>query len=281
MFHDVINIHAVQAMTQLFTNISMQHINFTTKILLKASLPVVTMILGFCVQCKTYPVVEMFSVLVLTIGLMVFLLGDDFSFPEGSNIGFACVFVSLITSALTPIWQEHLNEKYKASSSEMLLHIYTGSFLISLVLTFAFDEMWEGLHVLQTTVTPFNMMTLFCFCTFAFLGTNSSIGIIIRYGSVTNGICNSCRKVISILISILMFPDRNGVSSAQILGIGLFSAGLFLRSAGKKTSSLKAVTLPSVDINGGSHMNEGTAVPQISNSTGQQLGKVNRIIIEN
>lgn len=213
----------------------MQHINFTTKILLKASLPVVTMMLGFFIQRKTYPIGEMLAVLVLTIGLMVFLLGDEMGYPEGTTIGFVCVLISLFTSALTPMWQEHLNETYKASTSEMLLHIYTGSFIISVVLTVVCGELDEGLHVLRTTSTPFNIMSLICFCTFAFLGTNSSIGIIIRYGPVTNGICNSCRKVASIVLSVLSFPGRNSVSFAQIIGIVLFSGGLFMRYIGRKT----------------------------------------------
>lgn len=230
-----------QATTQLFTNISMQHVNFTTKIILKSSMPVVTMILGFTIQRHRYSLSEMFAVLVLTIGLMVFLMGDNMSLPEGSSIGLSCVFISLISAALTPMWQEHLNDKYNASSSEMLLHLYTGSFFISLVLTFVFDEMHAGLEVLRTTSTPFNIMSLLCFCTFAFLGTNSSIGIITRYGSLTNGICNSARKVLSIIISILAFPTRNGITMAQLFGIALFSGGLFLRSTAKKAGSPKEV----------------------------------------
>ena len=214
----------------------MQHINFTTKIILKSAMPVVTMILGFTIQRKRYSIAEIFAVLVLTVGLTVFLMGDELSLPEGSTMGLFCVTISLISAALTPIWQEHLNETYNASTSEMLLHLYTGSFVISLVLTFVFDEMSAGIEVLRTTSTPFNMLALFCFCTFAFLGTNSSIGIITRYGSLTNGICNSARKVLSILISIILFPTRNGVTMTQLFGISLFAGGLFLRSTAKKVN---------------------------------------------
>lgn len=208
----------------------MQHINFPTKILLKACLPVVTMILGFGIQGKRYSNTEIFSVLVLTMGLAVFLLGDNMALPQGTALGFLFVFISLLSSALTPMLQEHLSMRFGASSSEMLLNIYIGSFLISLALTYIFGEMEEGINVLRTTTTPFYIISLVCFCSFAFMGTSSSIGITIRYGALMNGICNSCRKVLSVIISVWSFPDRNGISFIQVFGISLFAGGLFLKA---------------------------------------------------
>lgn len=183
----------------------------------------------------------MFSVFVLTIGLMVFLLGDEMALPEGTTIGFIYVFISLISSALTPMLQEHLSSRYSATSSELVLNIYIGSFLISLFLTFVAGEMGAGIEVLRTSSTPFYLLSLLGFCTFAFLGTNSSVGITIRYGALANGICNSCRKVLSIVISILSFPERNGISLIQFFGLSLFTAGLVLKAntkgSGKSTSN--------------------------------------------
>ena len=241
-FHSYVGLCGLKAATQLFTNISMQHINFPTKILLKACLPVVTMVLGVGIQQKTYPISEVISVLLLTIGLMVFLLGDNLAMPEGTAMGFLCVFLSLISSALTPMWQEHLSVKYHASSSEMLLYTYFGSFLISLLLSVVFDEMNAGMEVLRATSNWYNMMCLFGFCTFAFLGSNASVGITIRYGALTNGICNSCRKILSVMISVLSFPGRNSITPIQFFGISIFSGGLYLKAQSKYNHSRKNIS---------------------------------------
>ena len=246
----------LKTLGQLFSNLSMQHINFPTKILLKASLPIVTMVLGVLLENRFYSIYEVTSVLVLTLGIIVFFLGDSFDVPEGTAIGFFCMFMSLVCSALTPMLQEHASAHYHTTSSDMLFSTYLGSFLISIFLTYAVGELYTGIEVLKSQYTPGYLCALVGFCTFAFLGASSSIGITIRFGAVTNGICNSCRKVLSVLISIVAFPSRNAVTISQMAGLSLFAAGLFLRVNGKRgggesklttmTSQSSLETLPEV-----------------------------------
>ena len=60
------------------------------------------------------------------------------------------------------------------------------------------------------------------------------MGLTIRFGPVVNGICNSCRKFLSILISIVFFPSRNSIDHTQIIGMLCFSGGLAMRWGVKK-----------------------------------------------
>ena len=226
----------LKTLTHAFTNLSMQFINYPTKIICKSMLPVVTICLSY-IRGKRYSIYEILSVLILSLGLLFFVMGDDFVFPEETSAGFFFVFLSLLTASATPIYQEYLSECYGTGSSEMLLFSYAGSFLICVCWASIIGEITEGINILVLHTTPFYFLCLLCFCTFGFLGANCSIGLTVRFGPLTNGICNCCRKFLSVLISLLSFPDRNHLDLTQITGIVLFAGSLIFRLIAKNSVS--------------------------------------------
>jgi hypothetical protein len=232
----------LKSITQTFSNLSMQYINFPTKMLFKSALPIATMLLGL-LWGRRYSTLEYAAVCTLTVGIMLFMMGRELSFPEGSMQGFVYVTISLLSAALTPIWQEHLSSTYRSTVSELLLYSYVGSLALCGGLSGLLGQTSKGVSLLLESSSWFYWACLLGFSTFGYLGANCSVGITLRFGALTNGICNSSRKIITVLVSILAFPTRNGVDSVQVLGLAVFVAGLSMRIYGKQRSSVPALTV--------------------------------------
>lgn len=226
----------LKSVTQTCSNLSMQYINFPTKMLFKSALPIATMLLGL-LWGRRYSTVEYAAVCTLTAGIVLFMTGRELAFPEGSLPGFAYVTISLLSAALTPIWQEHLASTYRSTVGELLVFSYLGSFGLCASLSAVLGQTGRGIALMLASSSWFYWACLLGFSTFGYLGANCSVGITLRFGALTNGICNSSRKIVTVLVSILAFPGRNGVDGVQVLGLAVFVLGLVMRTYGKQRSA--------------------------------------------
>ncbi len=78
-----------------------------------------------------------------------------------------------------------------------------------------------------------------------FCGSNFSTGLTLRFGSLVNGITNTARKAVTLILSFALFPERNHLTTQHIFGALIFFSGLVVRTVTKDPLSSGAATLKS------------------------------------
>lgn len=216
--------------SQWLTNLSMTQINYPAKVLFKSANPLITMIIGLLWFGKSYPLRDYGVVLLLIIGLYLFIINDATAQPEGTGFGIFLVSLSMFGSAGVPMIQEHCMIKYNASIEELLYYSFVGSTIMSLLLAILNGELFEGVLFLTSKGTWETWTIFTLFCSVGFFGANFSTGLTQRFGSLVNGITNTARKAVTLVLSFLLFPDRNTLTTHHLIGASVFFCGLLLRA---------------------------------------------------
>lgn len=214
---------------QGMSNLSMTQINYPAKVLFKSANPICTLVLGVCYLRRAYPARDYAVVLLLVLGLYVFITGDLADAPQATSTGVFYVVLSMFGSAGVPMIQEHVITTYHATVEDLLYYSYLGSTLISLLLSVANGEFMVGCQFLLASGSVHTWFIFMAFCSFGFLGANFSTAITAQYGALVNGIANTFRKAVTILLSFFLFPERNTLSTHKVLGGGIFFLGLAIR----------------------------------------------------
>jgi hypothetical protein len=230
---------------QGMSNLSMTQINYPAKVLFKSANPIVTLLIGVVWFRKSYPARDYAVVLLLVLGLYVFITGDLDSAPHSTGTGIFYVVLSMFGSAGVPMIQEHCISTYNATIEDLLYFCFLGSTIVSFLLSVVTGEFTTGVAFLINSGSFHTWFIFIAFCTFGFLGANFSTAITAQYGALVNGMCNTFRKAVTIVLSFFLFPERNQVTSHKVLGTVIFFAGLLVRifigSQKKATSSTSAV----------------------------------------
>jgi hypothetical protein len=222
--------------SQALSNLSMSEINYPAKVLFKSANPVVTMLIGVTYLNKSYPLRDYFVVILLLVGLYLFIVADNYdknssteAMPSATGLGVVYVSLSMLSGASVPMIQEHVILLHHASVDDLLFYSFLGGAILSFSFSFFNGELWAGLIFLSQSLSPTTLFIFISFCSFGFLGATCSTGITAQHGALVNGICNTFRKVTTIGLSFLMFPERNPLSVHKVEGIAVFFSGLAMR----------------------------------------------------
>lgn len=215
---------------QGLTNMSMTQINYPAKTLFKSANPIITMLIGLVWFRRTYMIRDYVVVALLVLGLYIFMRGDSTTSPNGSHTGIILVTIAMFGSAAVPVLQEYCINKYNATVEELLYHSFLGSTVISLVLSIYSGELVEGTNFLIAHGDFWTWVALTAFCTVGFCGSNFSTGLTLRFGSLVNGITNTARKAVTLVLSFVLFPERNKLTGMHVVGAVIFFIGLVVRT---------------------------------------------------
>lgn len=227
--------------SQVLSNMSMTEINYPAKTLFKSAMPCATILIGTFILRKKYPIRDYVVVMLLVIGIYIFISGNSKQ-PEASNYGIFLVVLSLIMAASIPMFQEYCMSKYHSDPKEMvffssiggcllcvLLTSLTGDLAVGLSFVFYGDTSLEGDH----SVNPF--VAIFLFGTTAFLGAQCSASLTKHSGALSTGILSTTRKILTLVLSFAMFPERNVLCVQHVIGLIVFFSGICLRVVGQVT----------------------------------------------
>ena len=103
-------------------------------------------------------------------------------------------------------------DTFEATSEELLYFSFLGSAVMSLLFTILSGEAIEGTRFLLSKGSFFMWVCFTLFNTFGFLGAACSLSLTSRFGSVVNALTNTGRKAASIVISFMLFPQRNALT---------------------------------------------------------------------
>jgi adenosine 3'-phospho 5'-phosphosulfate transporter B3 len=254
MYHFIMSVCKVAA--QILSNMSMTEINYPAKTLFKSAMPCATIFIGTFILRKKYPVRDYIVVMLLVIGIYIFISGNSKQ-PEASSYGIFLVVTSLIMAAAIPMFQEHCMHSYHSDPKEMVFYSSIGGCLLCILITAMTGDLGRGIFFVlygdgtieDHSVNPFIAICLFG--TTAFLGAQCSANLTRHFGALSTGILSTTRKILTLVLSFALFPERNILRIQHVFGLIVFFSGICLRvfgQASKRTHNVVSETITDEEI---------------------------------
>jgi len=209
---------------------ALKYVSFPTQVLAKASKVIPVMAMGKVVSNKKYEYYEYVVAVLISVGMVAFLFGktsgDSHSDDQSTTFaGFIILVGYMCFDSFTSNWQGALYTEYKMSSIQMMAGVNLFSCLLTSV-----SLLQQGVFV-----TSFAFMTQYSGFTFdcVTLSICSAVGqlfifhTISSYGPVVFTIIMTCRQVVSVVLSCIMF--HHALAPVAILGIFIIFSALTLK----------------------------------------------------
>jgi len=202
-------------------NMSLNYINFPTKVVFRSCKLIPTMIIGTIMHNHIFSSKEYTAAFAICIGLILFTLADWQLTPSFQPIGLVLVSLSVVADALLPNVQERV---FKMGSSRLEVTFYTNFFtLISMTVTTYFSG--DLLAVFQmATQDSHLLMYVFVYTSISYVAISAYMAIVKRYGAVPAVLLATGRKAMTLMLSFVMFPKA--FSIYYIIGTLLILGGI-------------------------------------------------------
>jgi len=221
------------------SNYSLQHVNYPTQVIGKSAKPIPVMILGVLWAKKIYPIRKYVFVIMITTGVILFLMKDFSSFKinTGSFFGFGefLLLVSLALDGLTGAVQDDLRMKFNIRAYDLMLNMNLWSLLYLFPAILISQEFTSFIQFITRHPSVINLIIGF--------GLTSAIGQIFIFAAITNfgplmtSIVTTTRKFFTILASVIIF--QHPITFTQGIGTSLVFLGLILDQMYGKERKLK------------------------------------------
>jgi len=189
--------------TMGMSNTACTYLPYATQVLFKSSKLIPVMIGGKLLLNKQYSLFDYISAAFIVVGLITMTLGDV-NVVYGWNItGIFLLCGALTGDAFTSNLQERVMKKYRVTQREMVSYSHSIGccyLLVILVCSELSDAFWFCFQHPQT----YAIMILFAL--FGYLGIQCILAMIRTFDSLIAMIVTSCRKVVTILLSFILFP---------------------------------------------------------------------------
>lgn len=114
------------------SNLAIAYLSYPTQTAFKSSKPIPVMIMGIFILGKRYRLIDYLSVICLTIGLVLFTLGDAIKVEESNFniIGVGTIIIALLVDGVIGNVQQKLFNDFDVSPSDMVMkkNLFAGSF---------------------------------------------------------------------------------------------------------------------------------------------------------
>mmetsp|Transcript_6211 Transcript_6211/g.9676 ORF Transcript_6211/g.9676 Transcript_6211/m.9676 type:complete len:393 (-) Transcript_6211:202-1380(-) len=206
---DYARLGTLTAAGMYFTNWSLQYLNYTLRVLFKASKILPTVLIAVMFYKKKFSVAEYVNILVLVASIVLFSYGDAVGKGKTDNasfdiFGIALITVGVIADALTSNFEgEHLFKTRKASHSEVMMAASLFGSLYMLVLMFMTGKAMDSYQYLIEN--PDLAVKVVVSCSAGYFSITFILKIIQRVGAVTAEIVKSVRRVVSIVLSFIIY----------------------------------------------------------------------------
>ncbi|TDH67258.1 hypothetical protein CCR75_002422 [Bremia lactucae] len=216
---------------------ALRYVTYITRILGKSCKSIPVMIMGVLLG-KKYAIKKYVSVFILSIGVAIFLLGtphehkrmhQDAShhhLPEHERtpnmaLGFSLLALSLVLDGATGALEDKFMESYDIGAFDLMFHVNIYKAFFAAAGLVVNDEVPVFLQYIVPLLPSLLMLSF----TGAF-GQAFIFFAIYKFGALTTTIIGTCRKVLSIVLSVIYFGHV--LSIEQTTGLVLFFFGLGL-----------------------------------------------------
>jgi len=213
------------------TNWALSFLNYPTHIVFK-SLKLFTVMLGSVLLLgKRYHAIEYVAVALLVSSAALFSLGDleaaegdQVDMKDNSMVGIVIVVLSLFADSLHSNTQEKVLKVQKAPESEVMLFSNSIAAVCTAGVTMIKGELIPA--IIYCNLNPFAYLLLILRSIVVFLGVTCFVASIKHFGVLSATTVTTVRKVLSILMSFLLFPKPWLPKHA--LGLFIFVASVSL-----------------------------------------------------
>ncbi|KAG2787972.1 hypothetical protein JG687_00000689 [Phytophthora cactorum] len=235
--------------------VALRYVTYITRILGKSCKSIPVMVMGVLLG-KKYAFKKYVSVIVLCIGVAIFLLGTAHekqhhsvqhneshnSLPEQERtpnmvLGFSLLVVSLLFDGATGALEDKFMEAYHVGAFDLMYYVNIYKALFSAVGMVVNGEVPVFVQYVVPSLPNLLMLSL----TGAF-GQAFIFFTISKFGALTTAIIGTCRKVLSIVLSVFLFGHV--LSMEQTAGLGMSFLGIGLNWVNMKNCFAKPSPTP-------------------------------------
>ena len=222
---------------------ALKYVTFPVQVLVKASKVIPVMAMGWLVSGRTYNLVEYFNAFLMSLGLFLFMFGNQVNIPTAStnqstfNITTTNVFKSIewstasgmmlmisyiVFDSFTSNWQSELFQRHKPSHVQMMVGTNFFEILLASVTLFGREGFINALLFIREH-PPF-LLHILCLSVTSASGQFFIFYTIRRFGPVTFTLVMTVRQALSVFISCLIYQHFIGILGS--FGLVLFFLAL-------------------------------------------------------
>lgn len=189
--------------TMGLSNTSLGYLNYPTQVIFKSCKLIPVMIGGVLIQGKKYGFLDGMTLLLMSIGLILFTLADNTVQPNFDHTGVLLISLALCADAVIGNVQEKAMKQFSASNVEVVLFSYA----IGLVYIFAGLALTGGLvpafhYCLQH---PQIYLLAAAFSVTGYLGINFVLVLVRSFGALLAVTVTTFRKSVTMVLSFILF----------------------------------------------------------------------------
>ena len=220
------------------TNFSLSYINYTTRIVAKCSKVIPTMVMGAFMQGRKYSSADYFAAMTLVCGVCLFALGDAASLPQFQPKGVIMIICALFIEATAGNFEERrlFNVSLPASHAEVVMHANIIGFVLTASGMTMNGEIWPIINYMSLHHDV--VLRAMLAATFGYLSVSFILLSIRQYGATNTEIIKALRKMLSIALSLILYPKPMGWR--YIAGTIVTAFGILTLYAIKKRRYVKA-----------------------------------------
>lgn len=244
-----IGLSLLRALDLSMATSAMRFITYPTKVLMKSTRVVFTMVLGVFIGNKTYRFRDYAAAGLLVLGLALFLHADS---RESSVVfhpaGIVMMIISLLCDGAFGNWSEKVMRDYRVGHDEFQVQLYFLAFLAVASAALARGELISGIqffllqdgaadevsgHEDDATVDwaigkREKILALVFFSTAGLFGSSCAGAITKHSGALAFSITSTARKAITLFLSFALFHNTSTLE--HISGMLIFLSALILKS---------------------------------------------------
>ena len=232
-------------------NTSLKYSPYPLKVAFKSCKLVPTMAMGACVTGRQFSILQYTAALVMGMGLAVLTAADVFNSKQtvplanindsewhkeiGPFIGPILLTISTVFDSIVPNLQEQLLQTHRVKTSEMIL---VSNMVMCFVLVLY--TIYSGELILAWNYCASHRdasVVLFFQGLCAYFGLQSYLALIRDYGGVIGVLFANARKVLTIILSFLLFAKA--FNERHLIGLVLVFIGVYLGYISKKGKKKK------------------------------------------
>ena len=189
-----------------FTNWSLKYLNYPTRVLFKSSKLLPTMVAGTLMQGRSYSCLEYLAAGGLVAGIVLFTLGDADTLPRFHGAGVGLILLGMACDAATSNYEEKAFFRVAAPASQAEVIAYSSLFgsVWALLLLLPTDELGAAMRHSREQPSVLPLLVGSSVCGYASV---SLVLLLIRlYGATVTELVKSLRKVLTVVLSFVLYP---------------------------------------------------------------------------
>ena len=211
------------------SNMSLNYINFPTKVVFRSCKLVPTMLIATIMNRKIFSSIEYMCAFSVCIGLVFFSVADWKLAPTFNPVGLVMVFLSVCADAILPNAQERL---FGMGASRVEVTFFTNIFtLIAMTaMTLASGDL---VAIIRHAMVDHQLaLYMGVYTAVSYVAISTYMQLVKRFGGVAAVYLTTARKAMTLVLSFLLFPKD--FSWFYVTGAGLVLGGLMAVSLYKQ-----------------------------------------------